>query len=92
VSISLSRTYAVQKTAEWIKIFFGVLTLGDPMHIVLDGGPNPLIAKGRKVGENFANCKAQKCPTHSPDGATLLTFNAAFAKSFWRLVKKSERR
>jgi len=40
VSVSLSRGCAVQKR------LFGIETLGDPRHSVLDGGPAPPTAKG----------------------------------------------
>jgi len=39
--VSLSVTwFCCAKAAEWIDVLLRVKTLGDPKHIVLDGGPN----------------------------------------------------
>jgi len=34
------------KTAKLFEVLFGMVTLGDPRHIVLDKGPDPLTARG----------------------------------------------
>jgi len=41
---------------KWIKVPFGLETLGD---IVLDGGPDPPMARGKdqSMGKSFAHCK-----------------------------------
>jgi len=41
------------KTAVWIKVLFGVETLGGLRNIVLDGGPDPPVGRGMR--ENIAN-------------------------------------
>jgi len=57
------------KTVEWIEVLFGMETLGDPRHIVLVGHPDPLTARRRSGGGNFANCTE----------TLLLGLDAAFA-------------
>jgi len=43
--------FAVQKTAERIKMLFGVNTLGGPWDIVLHGGPDAPTEKGGELGK-----------------------------------------
>jgi len=45
VSLSLD-VCIVQKQLKYIKVLFGVKTLGDPSNIVLDGGLSPLTGRG----------------------------------------------
>jgi len=45
------------KTAERLEILFGVETLGDPRHVVLDADPDPRAARGREIEEHFIRCK-----------------------------------
>jgi len=42
--------------AKQIRMVFGVNTPGGVHGTLLDGGPDPLTERGRKVGKNFANC------------------------------------
>jgi len=51
-SVCLSRSSTgnhCAKTAEQMKMLFGVNTLGGPRNIVLDGGPDPPTARGRVI-------------------------------------------
>jgi len=47
------------KMAQWIKVLFGVKTLGSPRNTVLDGGPKTHTVMGRG-GKNFTHYKTQE--------------------------------
>jgi len=70
-----------EELAVWIKVLFGMYTLGGPRNIALDGGHDSPTDSSKGSGRNFTNCMS--VPTRSLDGAT---FNAALLDYFSRLL------